>query len=84
MACGKPVIASNVGGMQEYISDGETGILFKTENVNDLADKCIGLIENVDKWDILGRQAEECVRRTRDWSSVVSMYEKIYKDLLSY
>lgn len=36
MAMGKPVIASNVFGLKEVVSDGETGLLFENGNRNDL------------------------------------------------
>ena len=35
-ACGTPVIALNQGGGKEIVSDGETGILFNNQNVDDL------------------------------------------------
>jgi glycosyltransferase involved in cell wall biosynthesis len=31
MACGTPVICSRVGGMPEYVRDGETGFIFDTQ-----------------------------------------------------
>jgi glycosyltransferase involved in cell wall biosynthesis len=40
MAMGKPVIASNIGGAAEQISDGVNGLLFEAGNVVELAD-CI-------------------------------------------
>ena len=39
MAAGKPVIGSRVGGVPHYIRDGETGLIFESENVDDLAEK---------------------------------------------
>jgi glycosyltransferase involved in cell wall biosynthesis len=39
MASKKPIIASNVGGTPSIIRDGETGLLFESENVADLATK---------------------------------------------
>ncbi|MBZ0155116.1 MAG: glycosyltransferase family 4 protein [Alphaproteobacteria bacterium] len=39
MASRKPVIASNVDGIPSLIRHGETGLLFETENEDDLADK---------------------------------------------
>ena len=36
MAMGKPVVASNVFGLKEVITDNKTGILFENENRNDL------------------------------------------------
>ncbi len=35
-ACGTPVIALNQGGGKEIVSDGETGILFNNQNVDEL------------------------------------------------
>ncbi|MGH9475585.1 MAG: glycosyltransferase family 4 protein [Terriglobales bacterium] len=37
MAAGKPVIASAVGGVPNYVSDGRNGLLFKPEDPDDLA-----------------------------------------------
>lgn len=42
----KPVIATNHGGPTEIIDDGETGYLVDYNNANEMADKCIQLIEN--------------------------------------
>lgn len=39
MACRKPIIASRVEGIPHYISDGENGLLFESESVDDLACK---------------------------------------------
>lgn len=36
---GKPVIATNVGGIPEIIAEGETGFLFELKNIDDLVDK---------------------------------------------
>ncbi|MFO0754192.1 MAG: glycosyltransferase family 4 protein [Thermodesulfovibrionales bacterium] len=39
MASRKPIVASNVDGIPSLIRYGETGLLFETENEDDLADK---------------------------------------------
>jgi len=41
MACGKPVIGSNVEGIGELINDGVNGLLFESENDQDLAEKIL-------------------------------------------
>lgn len=41
MACGCPVIGSNIGCLPEYIKDGVTGFLFEPGNSNELATKII-------------------------------------------
>ena len=45
-ASGCPVIASRVGGIPEYVKDGESGILFNTGNFQELADKISTLLTN--------------------------------------
>lgn len=47
MATGVPCIASDIQGPREIIKDNEYGLLFKTENPNDLAEKIIYMIENM-------------------------------------
>lgn len=39
MACGCCAIGSRVGGVPELISDGQSGLIFESENVDDLAQK---------------------------------------------
>ena len=46
MACKKPIIASNVGGIPEIIKDGYNGLLFESENVDDLAEKIRLVLSN--------------------------------------
>ena len=38
-ASGCPVIASRVGGIPEYVKDGESGLLFEPGNYKELAEK---------------------------------------------
>jgi L-malate glycosyltransferase len=45
MACGLPVIGSNIGGLKEYIKDDYNGILFKTGDMNELAIRMKKMLE---------------------------------------
>lgn len=46
MACGAPLVASDLPAIREYVQDGETGLLFRTGDATDLADKIQLLLEN--------------------------------------
>jgi glycosyltransferase involved in cell wall biosynthesis len=46
MAAGVPVIASNIGGLNEVVQDGISGLLFTKGDANDLADKTRMLLDD--------------------------------------
>jgi glycosyltransferase involved in cell wall biosynthesis len=56
-ACGKPVIASNLGAMAELVEDGKTGLLFEPGNADDLAEKLFFLWNNDNAVKIMGENA---------------------------
>ena len=41
LACGTPVIGSDIGGIPSYLTDGENGFLIEPENANDIAQAVI-------------------------------------------
>ena len=54
MAAGKPVVASRVGGVPEFVEDGVTGYLISPGDVEVLVDRLKALIGDSDlrkKWD---------------------------------
>ena len=62
MACGKPVIGSNTGGIAEIIQDQINGLLFNPRDPQDLANKIIGLIQRRDlrvEFGVKGRRIAE-------------------------
>jgi len=46
MACGKPVLASDIRGNNELISDGDGGYLFNPNDANDLKNKIVKLLDS--------------------------------------
>ena len=48
MACGKPVVATRVGGIPELVDDGETGYLVECGNADALAQRILELANNND------------------------------------
>lgn len=55
MACAKPVIASNSGGIPEMVIDGKTGILVPAKKPSALADAITELVNNPDKARLMGK-----------------------------
>lgn len=46
MASGKPVVASNVDGIPRVVQDDVNGLLFETNNIDELAEKMLTLLSN--------------------------------------
>jgi glycosyltransferase involved in cell wall biosynthesis len=63
MACGKPVIASNIGGNSEVIRNGKNGILVNPGEKTVIADKLAMLVKNRRLAESLGRAAETTVKK---------------------
>jgi len=78
MAKGKIVIASGVGGHQELINNGVTGLLFEPGSSESLAQTISSAIRNRDQWEVIRRQARRYVEEDRNWERSVSFYRAAY------
>lgn len=58
MMQGKVCIVSNIAGMADYIKDCHNGLLFETENSDELSKKILWCIENPDRLQELGKEAK--------------------------
>lgn len=57
MACGRPVIASRVGGLTEAVEDGRTGVLVPPGDADALAAQILRLLRDREAREALGRAA---------------------------
>lgn len=83
MAQGKLLMASDVGGHLELIQDGKTGIIFKSDNPDDLATKVLDLLSRYDSWPALRAAARNYVETERNWSASVARYRGVYDSLVN-
>ncbi len=82
MAQGKLVLASDVGGHKELISDDKNGRLFRAGSSKSLAEAVLDLLEHKEQWSILKENGRRYVEEERNWPVSVSNYAKVYKQLL--
>ncbi len=79
MACGKPVVSSEISGIPIVVKDGETGLLVGEKNVNALATAIISLLENPAKREQFGRAAQQRIQQELTWTKTIEQFISIYQ-----
>lgn len=80
LACGVPVIASDLPGVRRVFSDREQGLLFKTGDINDLKNKLEFIIRNEDKRKQMALAARKLAEDEYDLKIMAADLKKIFKD----
>ena len=80
MACGTPVIASDVGGLRFSVRDGRTGFLIPEGNAEVLAEKIERLLSDPTLAARFEKNALERAKRF-SWKNIVSELLDVYGDL---
>ncbi|MBN1954926.1 MAG: glycosyltransferase family 4 protein [Anaerolineae bacterium] len=83
MACGKPVVASNLPGVRSVVSDGEDGLLVEPGSVDDLAARLQELLDQPQRRREMGQHGRAKVEQTYDWSRITPRLAQIYGEVLA-
>jgi phosphoheptose isomerase len=83
MACGTPVIGSNVGGIKFTVRDGETGYLVPPKDPEALGERLAHLLQHPKLLVLLGRQGTGRARDLFSWQGVTHSIASLYEELLS-
>ena len=78
MACGTPVVASQVGGLGFLVQDGVTGYVVQDDNPILLADRLEQLLRHPDLRSRLGQQAAEYAQNYA-WEKIVQRMVQVYE-----
>jgi len=83
LACGTPVIASNMGGIPEVVVHGETGFLFPLGAVEEMAEAGISLLKDKERWTRFSdaARADSVERFSND--RIIPVYEELYRDVVN-
>lgn len=77
MGCGLPIIASDVGGNNEIVHEGENGYLIKDNNIDLLAEKLAFLINNEEEREKMGKHSRQLALEY-DWKTIMAQYNDLY------
>lgn len=81
MACGTPVIASQVGGLAFLVRDGETGYHVPEGDPSALCDKLTLLLSDHELRAKMGTNAENYAQGYK-WESIAGRIANVYRNLL--
>lgn len=81
MAAGVPVIGTNVGGIPDFLTDGQTGVVCRREDPTDIARAIDRILSDSPLRATIVNNARQLVKDKYDWSIVARSVDAIY---LSY
>ncbi len=79
MACGVPVVITNSGENEKWITDGKNGFLIPVKNYEILAEKVIYLLENSAEREKLGEAGKFTIREKNNYEKEMEKMENVYK-----
>jgi len=82
MASRKPIIASNVGGIPAVINDKYNGLLFESENIEDLTKKIDTMLSDLDYAHELAENGHNFVKKNLSEKRYLENVDKMIKSIL--
>lgn len=77
--CGRPVVASDVGGISDIVADRETGLLVRPGDAAGIADAVVRLLEDRDLAEAMGRAGRQRMERLFDAHGWVANLRRVYE-----
>ena len=79
MACGVPVIATNVGGVPEVVRQGIDGLLFEVGDVDAMAAAGVELLRDEVRWQAMSQAARDRALNDFAEDAIVARYRDMYE-----
>ena len=77
MACGLPIVATNVGGIPYVVNEEENGFLVMPKNSEQIAEKILFLLENKNVSEEISKKNKEMIKKY-DLNNIIQELEKVY------
>lgn len=82
MACGIPVVATNVGGIPEVIEDKRSGLLIEKGDIHSLASAIEDLLRRDEKRKEMGTYGRSVIERNFSWCKSAKALREVYDEIL--
>lgn len=78
MACGRPVIASRLGGIRNTITSGENGLLVDPSKSREFAEAMIQLLTDQQLAERLGKEGHKTIQQHLSWEAIAERHIDFY------
>lgn len=82
MACGLPVIATEVGGIPDIVESNQTGMLIQKGHIKGLVDALVLLLQDSDRRARMGEAAHVFAREYLDARKTAKRLDGLYRELI--
>jgi glycosyltransferase involved in cell wall biosynthesis len=76
---GRPIVACRVGGLDEVVVEGQTGLFVDREDSDGLARAIAFLLEHPRAAQEMGQAARRWAEQAFDWQQTIAAYDEIYR-----
>jgi D-inositol-3-phosphate glycosyltransferase len=84
MSFGVPVLASDLPGMREVISDGENGFLFRAGEAGDLAERLVSALSDAQGCERVVARARQDMEVRFNWDTIGGQLAEVYREALGH
>lgn len=78
-ACGRPVVGSRIGGIPDFVRDGDNGLLATPGDPADLARCLNAMLDDPEAASRMGQRGRARVRREHDWADLARATETVLR-----
>jgi glycosyltransferase involved in cell wall biosynthesis len=82
LSLGRPVVATDVGGVSSVVIEGETGYLVAAGDTKALANRVGDLVGDSSERERMGRNGKQLMERNHSLADMVTQYETLYREVL--
>jgi len=81
MACKVPVVATNVGGLPELVTQGQSGFMSDLGDIDDMAKNAMYILEDCERLNVF---KEKALQRAKEFelSLILPLYENYYQEVV--
>jgi glycosyltransferase involved in cell wall biosynthesis len=77
-----PVISTKVGGIPEFLVDGENGFVISPGDPEQLTQRVLTLLQNPDRANEMGARGRKLIEEQLDWRLITQQVIDLYHELL--